>query len=452
MLGTVVLVGRPNVGKSTLFNRLIQRRAAIIKDIPGVTRDRREGDGKLGDLNFRVIDTAGLEDLNGESLESRIMQQTKLAIHHADTVLFLIDGRAGVTPTDQHISKLMHESGKKTILILSKCEGSAGDSTIPDAWSLGFGTPIPISAEHAEGLGDLYEALLSNFNEIYTNDVENSETIQKKSQLSPLRIAIVGRPNVGKSTLLNRIVGEERVITGPESGLTRDSISVEWNFKGRRVMLVDTAGLRRRSRIVDGLEKLSAADSRRSIEKSEVVIIMFDGSLEPSKQVFSIAALAINEGRAPIVVLNKWDSVQNPKLQLKNYKELITRTLSQAKGISVIPISALSGSGVELLIPSVIKVHNCWNQRVATSALNRWLAETLDNHPPPLSAGRRIRLRYITQVKSRPPTFALFCNLPGELPESYSRYLVNNLRERFSLPGIPIRLNLKKGQNPYVQK
>lgn len=449
MTFTIAIVGRPNVGKSTLFNRLVGRRAALVDDTPGVTRDRREGDGRLGPLRFRLFDTAGLEEGDDESLAGRMMLQTKRAVEEADLALLLIDGRAGLTPTDEHFGRMLRQSETPVAVIVTKCEGEAGAGGIAEAWGLGLGEPVPISAEHAEGLSDLYDALASNMP--HAREMEEAAGRDEgKDEDQPLRLAIVGRPNVGKSTLLNRLVGDERVITGPEAGLTRDAISVAWKFGDREVELVDTAGLRRRSRVVEDLEKLSVADARRSLGRSEVVVLVFDASLEPMKQDFTIASLVVDEGRALVIALNKWDALPNPQETLEAYHGAIGITLSQAKGVPVVPLSALTGRGVERLMPVVLEAYDRWNIRVPTSALNRWLGVMVEQHPPPLAAGRRIRLRYVTQAKARPPTFAAFCNRPADLPDSYRRYLVNGLREAFDLPGVPIRFNLRKTKNPYA--
>ena len=447
---TIAIVGRPNVGKSTLFNRLVGRRAALVDDTPGVTRDRREGEGRLGPLRFRVIDTAGLEEGDDETLAGRMMRQTRRAIDEADLALLLVDGRAGLTPADEHFAQILREAETPVVLVVSKCEGSAGDAGIAEAWGLGLGDPVPISAEHAEGWSGLYDALAANMPDDTADDDGDGEGDEAASD-RPLRLAIVGRPNVGKSTLLNRLVGEERVITGPEAGLTRDAITVSWTYRGRDVELVDTAGLRRKAKIVGGLEKLSAADARRSLGRAEVVVLVFDGSIEPSKQDFTIAAHVVDEGRAPVIALNKWDAISDPQARLRDYHDAIEITLSQAKGVPVVPLSALTGRGVDKLMPTVLDVYARWNKRVSTAALNRWLTDMLEQHPPPLAGGRRVKLRYVTQAKARPPTFAAFCNMPAELPDSYRRYLVNGLREAFDLPGVPIRLNLRKGKNPYAR-
>mgnify|MGYP001173133289 CR=1 FL=1 len=457
---TVAIVGRPNVGKSTLFNRLVKRQVAIVEDRPGVTRDRRMDEGRLGSLRFRVIDTAGFDDSGLDILSTRMMDQTMTAIDEADLVLLLVDGRSGLNPIDSKFSQVLHQSGSLTLLVVTKCEGNVGENTVAESWGLGFGSPIPISAEHAEGLGDLHDSLypylskdspeenLDKGNESKEINIKNKN---KDENQRPLRLAIVGRPNVGKSTLLNRLVGEERVITGPEVGLTRDSISVDWEYGEKPIQLIDTAGLRRRSKIQDKLEKHAARDAIRSIDISEVVALMFDGSIEPLKQDFSIASLTVKEGRAPIIILNKWDCVEDQTIRLKSYKDSLATTLSQAKGVPIITLSALTGEGIQSFMPAVLNAYEVWNRRIATSRLNSWLRRTLYQHPPPLVDGRRTKLRYVTQIKSRPPTFSIFCNITRGLSESYQRYLANSLREEFDLPGVPIRLILRKGENPYIK-
>ncbi len=446
---TVAIVGRPNVGKSTLFNRLVGRREALTHDEPGVTRDRREGEGRIGPLTFRVIDTAGLDEGDPESLAGRMMRQTERAIADSDVSLFVIDGRAGITAGDRHFADLLRRSGARVMVVANKCEGGAGESGRLEAFELALGEPIAVSAAHGEGLGELYDALAPFAPETATLD---DEAEPGEGGDRPLRLAIIGRPNVGKSSLLNRLIGEERVITGPEPGLTRDAIAVDWNYKNRAVRLIDTAGLRRKARVVAALEKLSVSDSLRTIRAVEVVVIVLDATEPPSKQDFTVAALAVEEGRAPVIALNKWDAVENRKNILTEFRRILDETLAQAKGIRLVPCSALTGEGVQKLMPAVLETYEAWNTRVKTSELNRWLEVTLDRHPPPLVGGRRVKLRYMTQLSTRPPNFVAFISQPLDLPDAYTRYMVNGLRETFGLDGIPIRLSYRKGENPYEPK
>ena len=446
---TVAIVGRPNVGKSTLFNRLAVRRAALTHDEPGVTRDRREGEARLGPLRFRVIDTAGLDEGAPDSLAARMMRQTDRAVEAADVALFVIDARAGITAADRHFADMLRRAGAKVVLVANKCEGGAGEAGLIEAFALGLGEPVALSAEHGEGLAELYDAL-APFAE--TANAGTAEVEAEGEAERPLRLAIVGRPNVGKSSLLNRLIGEERVITGPEPGLTRDAIAVEWRYRGRAVRLVDTAGLRRRARVTAPLEKLSAADTLRTIRAVEVVIIVFDATEPPSRQDFGVAALAVEEGRAPVIALNKWDAVDNRRETLSEFRYAVEQALSQAKGVRLVPCSALTGEGVSRLMPAVLECDAAWNARASTAELNRWLEAALERHPPPLVKGRRVKLRYMTQVSARPPSFVAFASRPEGLPDAYQRYLVNGLREAFGLDGVPIRLAFRKGDNPYAPK
>jgi GTP-binding protein len=449
MTFTVAIVGRPNVGKSTLFNRLVGRREALTHDQPGVTRDRREGDGRIGPLNFRVIDTAGLDEGDPESMAGRMMRQTERAIKEADVSLFVIDGRAGITAGDRHFADLLRRSGARVVLVANKCEGGAGESGRLEAFELGLGEPIAVSAAHGEGLSELYDALAPFAPESIEPEGEGEEIEEAER---PLRLAIVGRPNVGKSSLLNRLIGAERVITGPEPGLTRDAIAVEWRYKNRAVRLIDTAGLRRKARVVAALEKLSVGDSLRTIRAVEVVVIVLDATEPPARQDFTVAALAVEEGRAPVIALNKWDAVEDRKTMLTEFRYTIEETLAQAKGIRIVPCSALTGEGINKLMPTVLETYEAWNKRIKTSDLNRWLEAALDRHPPPLVKGRRVKLRYMTQTAARPPSFVAFISQPLELPDAYKRYMVNSLREAFGLDGVPIRLSFRKGENPYAPK
>ncbi|MDE0388681.1 MAG: ribosome biogenesis GTPase Der [Rhodospirillales bacterium] len=441
MAFTVAIVGRPNVGKSTLFNRLVGRRAALVAPTPGVTRDRREGWARIGPLRFRAIDTAGLEEAAPETIAGRMMAQTERALADADAALLLIDGRAGVTPADEFFANQLRRLDVPIILAVNKCEGGAAEGGVVEGHALGLGQPIPISAEHGEGLADLYDAL-SPFDSEASDDASRVDDV--------LRLAIVGRPNVGKSTLLNRLVGEARVITGAEPGLTRDSIAVRWSYEGRAVELVDTAGLRRRAKTVAALDKLSARDAERALGQAAVVLVVFDATDPAGRQDMAIAARAADEGRAVVILLNKWDLVRDRAATRAAIQERLETALAQVKGVPVVTCSALTGAGTDGIMPAVLAAFDTWNRRVPTAQLNRWLEGAVAHHPPPLAAGRRLKLRYITQVKARPPTFALFASKPQALPESYRRYLVNGIGAEFGLTGVPIRLLLRAGKNPYA--
>jgi GTP-binding protein len=444
---TAVIIGRPNVGKSTLFNRLVGRRLALVDDQPGVTRDRREGNARLGDLTFKVIDTAGLEDTARESLSARMQAQTATAVAQADAVLFLIDARAGATPADRAFANLVRKSGKPAILVANKSEGRAGAL---EAYNLGLGEPIAISAEHGEGLADLYDALRAALPEA-TTQREREQLADDRGE-QPIRIAIVGRPNTGKSTLINRLLGEDRLLTGPEAGITRDAIAVDLDWHGRHFLIHDTAGLRRRSRIEEKLEKLSVADALNAIRFAEVVVVLIDAQTPFEEQDIRIADLVEREGRACVICINKWDLVEPEAGQQSRLRGETDRVLPQIKGVLVVTLSAKSGEGLDRLMAAVMKIHVVWNQRVPTAALNRFLARAIEAHPPPAVKGRRLRLDYITQAKARPPTFILFSSRAAALPETYRRYLVNGLREKFALPGTPIRLVLRAKPNPYEGK
>lgn len=441
---SVAIVGRPNVGKSTLFNRLVGHRHALVDDRPGVTRDRREGEAALGPLRFTVIDTAGLVEAASDSLEARMLDQTTLATENADVTLLVIDGRAGVTPDDHHFAAGLRRLGGSVILVVNKCEGKASDAGYFDSYALGMGDPVAVSAEHGQGMSALYDAL-----EPFAGEAESADDDEAGDK--PLQLAIVGRPNAGKSTLLNRLLGEERAITGPEPGITRDAIAVAWSHQGRPVKLVDTAGLRRRSRVVGKLEQLSVADTLRVIRLAEIVLLLLDADMALERQDLSIARLVVEEGRGLVIVINKWDMVtRGRRALLASLDERLADTLPQIRGVPLVTLSALHGEGVNKLMPTVFKTHEVWNKRVPTSRLNRWLEGVVAAHPPPMAAGRRIKLRYMTQIKARPPTFALFVSRPKALPDAYQRYLVNQLRTAFKLEGVPIRLLLRAGKNPYA--
>ena len=440
---TVAIVGRPNVGKSTLFNRLVGRRQALVHPTPGVTRDRREGEAALLGLSFKAIDTAGLDDERGDTLTGRMQAQTGRAIDEADLLLMLVDARAGVTPLDSHFADALRRSAKPVVLAANKCEGGAGAAGLIEAYRLGLGEPVPISAEHGEGLSALFDAIAPHAE---TPDAEDTQAGE-----GALNLAIVGRPNVGKSTLVNRLLGEERVLTGPEPGVTRDAVWVEWSWRGREIRLIDTAGLRRRARVSEKLERLTAADTENAIRFAHVAVLLIDGVEGLEKNDLTIARQIAEEGRAMVLAVNKWDAVGDRGGRLGEIRDRLERSLPQIRGIPVRTLSGLTGRGVERLLPTVFEIFEIWNARVDTGPLNRWLAGTVDRHPPPIVGGRRLRLRYMTQIKSRPPTFALFTSRPSVMPESYLRYLVNGLRDDLGLSGVPIRIVLRKGRNPYVE-
>jgi GTPase len=462
MSAKVAIIGRPNVGKSTLFNRLVGKKLALVDDAPGVTRDRREGAGSLGDLAFTVIDTAGLEEGEAASLAGRMRTQTEAALAGCDAILFLVDARAGITPIDRHFAKLVRRAGKPIILLANKAEGRVGEAGVYEAFGLGLGAPVAFSAEHGEGLGVLYDALAAALPEsarIREDEDERAplelgeeEDGSEVDLTKPLQIAVLGRPNSGKSTLLNRILGEDRLLTGPEPGLTRDSIGVETSWRGRRLKLFDTAGLRRRARVVDKLEKLSAADALRAVRFAEVVVLLLDATIPFERQDLTLADLVEREGRAMVIGLNKWDLVADKSAAAKSMREEADRLLPQLRGVRVIPVSGLTGAHLDRLMEAVIATHEIWNKRIGTGRLNRWLAPVIDATPPPAVSGRRIKIRYMTQPKARPPQFVFFGNQLSELPESYKRFLVNGLRETFDLAGVPIRLTMRTSKNPYEGK
>jgi len=448
---TVAIVGRPNVGKSTLFNRLVGARRALVDDEPGVTRDRREGEGRLGDLTFKVIDTAGLEDADRESLSGKMQAQTAAAMAQADAVLFLVDARAGTTAVDRAFANLVRKSGKPAILVANKSESRAGEAGVLESYALGLGDPVAVSAEHGEGLADLYGALRTALPEATAEtDPDPVPDSAVEDQQKPIRIAVVGRPNTGKSTLINHLLGEERLLTGPEAGITRDAIAVDLAWRGQRLRIYDTAGLRRRSRVAEKLEKLSVADALNAIRFAEVVIVLVDAQAPFEEQDIRIADLVEREGRALVIGINKVDLIERQPGVRPRLREEADRALPQVKDVPVVALSATSGEGLDRLMAAVMDAHAVWNRRVPTAALNRFLLQALEAHPPPAIAGRRIRLDYMTQPKSRPPTFVLFSSRASSLPETYRRYLVNGLREAFALPGTPIRLVLRAKANPYA--
>jgi GTP-binding protein len=455
---TVAIVGRPNVGKSTLFNRLVGRRLALVDDSPGVTRDRREGRARLGDLQFTVIDTAGLAEAAPDTLGGRMRAQTEAAIADADAVFFLVDARAGMLPVDRAFADLVRRSGKPAILVANKSEGRAAEAGVLDAFALGLGAPVAISAEHGEGLADLYEALRAALPQAtarpdtLAGEHEEATVVPDADRSQPIRLAVVGRPNSGKSTLVNRLIGEERLLTGPEPGITRDAIAVDLDWGGRTFRVHDTAGLRRRARVAEKLEKLAVADTLNAIRFAEVVILLIDAEKPFEEQDLRIADLVEREGRALVIGINKWDLVEQRAGAIKRLREDAERLLPQIKGVPVVALSGLTGEGLDRLMQAVLDAHAVWNRRAPTAALNRWLAATVAAHPPPAVSGRRIRLDYVTQPKARPPTFVLFCARADAVPEAYRRYLVNSLRESFELPGTPIRLALREKKNPYAKR
>ncbi len=441
----LAIVGRPNVGKSTLFNRLAGRRLAIVDDRPGVTRDRREAKGRLGDLELDLIDTAGFEDVDDESLEARMRRQTEAAVAQAEVVLFVLDAREGVTPADRIFADLVRRSGKPVVTVANKSEGRAGQSGALEAFSLGFGECVALSAEHGEGLGELYAALRTAGPK---TDPEAGEADGEDAP--PIRIAVVGRPNAGKSTLINRLIGEARLLTGPEAGITRDAVPVDWSWDGRRVRLVDTAGLRRKAKVTPGLERLSAQDSLRAIKLAEVVLLVMDAANAFETQDLTLADLVEREGRALVFVLAKWDLVDDPGPRLREALETAERMLPQVRGTPLVALSAETGTGLGRLMPAVLKAQADWSTKLKTRDLNDWLRLAMERHPPPAVNGRRIKPKYMAQTKARPPTFVLFASRAASMPDSYRRYLVNSLRESFDLPGTPVRLTVKSGANPYV--
>jgi GTP-binding protein len=460
----VAIIGRPNVGKSTLFNRLVGRRLALVDDTPGVTRDRREGEARLGDLEFTIVDTAGLEEGDPATLAGRMRAQTEFALADCEAILFVVDARAGVTPSDRHFAAAVRRADKPIILIANKAEAAMAREGVHEAYALGLGEPIPFSAEHGDGTSDLYDALRevlpvsARLDASEDDDPEplvlgDEEDGSEVDTTKPLRIAVLGRPNAGKSTLLNRILGENRLLTGPEPGLTRDSISLETTWRDRRLKLFDTAGLRRRSRVVEKLEKLAVADALRAVRFAEVVILLLDATIPFEKQDLTLADLVEREGRALVIGLNKWDLIENKSLEAQKLRAEADRLLPQLRGVRVIPVSGLTGAHVDKLMEAVVATHEVWNVRISTGRLNRWLAPVIDATPPPAVSGRRVKIRYMTQPKARPPFFVLFGNHVDSIPESYKRFLTNGLRETFSLFGVPIRLSMRGGsKNPYAPK
>ncbi|WP_050627530.1 ribosome biogenesis GTPase Der [Bradyrhizobium viridifuturi] len=452
---TIAIIGRPNVGKSTLFNRLVGQKLALVDDEPGVTRDRREGQAKLYDLDFTIIDTAGLDEGAKGSLTARMQEQTETAIELADALMFVIDARVGLTPTDRAFADFARKANKPVVLVANKAEGKHGEIGAMESYALGLGDPVQISAEHGEGMGDLHEALSALVPETSEQDdeVEDDEDIsEEEAAQRPIRVAIVGRPNAGKSTLINHLLGEERLLTSPEAGTTRDSIAVEITWQGRQFRVFDTAGLRRRSRIEEKLEKLSVADALRAVRFAEVVVMMMDAQNKFEEQDLRIADLVEREGRAIVLAVNKWDLVERKPNQISQLRIDADHWLPQVKGAPIVAVSGLMGEGIDRLMTAIQEAYAVWNRRLPTSALNRWFEQAIQANPPPAVSGRRLKLNYITQVKARPPSFVLFCSRADAIPRSYLRYLINSLRETFDLPGTPIRITLREKANPFAHK
>lgn len=467
---TLAIVGRPNVGKSTLFNRLAGRKLALVDDTPGVTRDRRPGDARLVDLKFTMIDTAGLEVSGPDTLEGRMRAQTEAAIDEADGSLFLIDAKAGLTPADELLADILRKRGKPVVLVANKAEAKGAEAGMLDAWRLGLGEPCPVSAEHGGGMLDLRDAIVEAFGEERSFPPADSAFAEAVTDIDipagsdeddegpayddskPLRVAIVGRPNAGKSTLINRFLDQDRLLTGPEAGITRDSIAVDFEWRGRKIKLFDTAGLRRKARVQEKLEKLSVADALRAIRFAEVVVIVFDSTIPFEKQDLQIADLVVREGRAPVIAFNKWDLIDNRQEKLAELREMTERLLPQIRGIRAVTVAGQTGDGLERLMDNIALVHRVWNKRISTAKLNRWLDHVQGHHPPPAVSGRRLKLKYMTQIKARPPGFMISCTRPEAVPESYTRYLINSLRADFDMPGVPLRVIYRSGDNPYAPK
>jgi GTP-binding protein len=460
MSAVITIVGRPNVGKSTLFNRLTGTRAALVSDVPGLTRDRREGEATIGGRSVTVIDTAGLEEAAAGSILARMRAQSEAAIAKCNVVLFMIDGRAGVTPVDAAFARIVRATGKPVILVANKCEGMRSDGGFYEAFQLGLGDPIAVSAEHGEGIGDLKAEILAALALEPIAKAQSQRRSEAERALSeevspektrPMRVAVVGRPNTGKSTLVNALLNEERMITGPEPGLTRDAVHADLEWRGRAIRLFDTAGLRRKARISEDAERLSVSDAIRAIRFAEVVVLLIDAERPFEHQDLIIADRVTQEGRALVVAVNKWDLIHDKPKTLRDIRETAAEKLAQVRGVPLVTLSALSGAGLDRLIETVLTSYEHWNRRVSTPDLNRWLCDALERHTPPAARGRRIKIRFVTQPSTRPPTFVAFCSQPGGLPKSYLRYLTNSLRETFGLPGVPIRFNIRKGQNPYAK-
>ena len=469
---SIAIVGRPNVGKSTLFNRLTGRQHAIVDNQPGVTRDRREGDATLAAMSFKLIDTAGLEQAKDGTLAARMRAQSERAIELADIILMVIDARAGLLPDDHFFARQLRKANRPVVLLANKCEGKQGDLGAAEAWELGLGVPVPVSAAHGEGLVDLHDAIMDEAEKLgltaalfgeedaeqdeapeddeIIDDEDGPEVWVEGDEEAPLSLAIIGRPNMGKSTLVNTLLGEDRLLTGPEAGITRDSIALPFSYMGRDFKLVDTAGIRRQARVVDAVEKLMVNDAERAIQYAQVCVLMLDGRQPAHKQDMAIARHVANEGRALVIAVNMWDAVEDKQAALEQIYDRLETSLAQLRGVPVIPISGMHGKNLDKLFRAILSIQRVWNTRISTGRLNRWLEPMLEAHPPPLVQGRRLRIRYMTQVKSRPPTFALFVSRPADLPDHYLRYLVGGLRADFGLDGIPVRMVMRKGKNPYA--
>ena len=457
-LPRVAIVGRPNVGKSTLFNRLVGRKLALVDDTPGVTRDRREGLARLFDLSFTVVDTAGFEDADAATLAGRMRQQTDAAVGDAVVALLVFDARAGITPLDKHFADWLRKRGTPLILVANKAEGRAGELGVAESYALGLGDPVQISAEHGEGMADLFEALLPHIDapveeeddeEFAPEPSDDDESDARAVPDGPLKLAIVGRPNAGKSTLINTLLGEQRLVVGPEAGITRDSIAIPWEYHGMPVRLVDTAGLRKRAKVSDKLERMSAADTKLAVDFAEVVVLLLDSQLGLESQDLRIADMVLSEGRALVIALNKWDVAHDQSSLFQGVRKALDDGLSQIRGVPLVALSGQTGKGLDLMMKAVTEARAKWSRRVSTSALNRWFESALDRNPPPAAGGTRIKLRYVTQVAARPPTFIIFGNRTEDLPASYGRYLVNSLRDDLDFEGVPIRLSFRGGKNPF---
>ena len=457
---TIAIIGRPNVGKSTLFNRLVGQKLALVDDQPGVTRDRREGDGRLGDLEFTLIDTAGLDEGPKGSLTARMQEQTEAAIALADALMFVIDARAGLTPTDRAFADFARRANKPVVLVANKSEGKHGEAGAMESYALGLGDPIPISAEHGEGLSDLYDALRvlmpepaeTDENEDDPDSFENVDGEDENLSTRPIRVAVLGRPNAGKSTLINYLLGEERLLTSPEAGTTRDSIAVDVMWKGREFRVFDTAGLRRRSRIEDKLEKLSVSDALRAVRFAEVVVLMMDAQNRFEEQDLRLADLIEREGRALVIAVNKWDLMERAPNQIARLREDADHWLPQVRGAPIVAVSGMMGEGIDRLMSAIEDAYGVWNRRISTASLNRWFEQAVQTNPPPAVSGRRLKLNYITQAKARPPSFVVFCSRSDAIPESYLRDLINSMRSYFELPGTPVRITLREKDNPFAHK
>jgi GTP-binding protein len=446
MTFTVAILGRPNVGKSTLFNRLVGRKIALVDDQPGVTRDRREGLAQIGDLSFRVFDTAGLDDAKKETLEARMSAQAEMAVHEADLVFFVIDAREGITPVDRKFAEKIRKFGKPVRVVANKAEARMAEAGVLESYSLGFGEPLPVSAEHGEGMESLYDVIAPLVPE--TEAVSEEET-EEAELARPLRLAIIGQPNAGKSTLVNTMLGEERMLTGPEAGITRDAIATDWSWGGREIKLWDTAGIRRKSRVTGKIEKLAVSDALRAIRFADCVVVLIDASMEIERQDLALSDLVATEGRAVVLALSKWDLVEDKQKVLAEVHSQLEDVLPEIRGVPVVTISAKQERGVDKMMKAVFEAVDRWSARITTSQLNRWLESAVSKNPPPAPSGRRIKIRYATQASSRPPTFAVFGNQMAKMPESYKRYLMNTLRKDFDLAGVPIRFSLRGGKNPF---